>query len=154
MAIFYLLPIFCDKRNMKKLSLLFTLLFLLSLLSCEINKYESGPNVSVFTPRERVTNTWRWKLALEGNENKTGILQDSTLTFTKDQVVKICGPDGGCREGSWDLVRKNTKINLIFGNNARAYDLELLKINEMWLRSDADGSSPSVEWDLVPVESE
>lgn len=132
---------------MKKIGFLLCVAGLVWMTACEINKYDSGPSLSVLTPRERVTNTWRWKLAIENGQNKTGILQDSTIAFTKDQVVKICGTDGGCREGSWDLVRKNTKINIIFGDVATAYDIELLRFNEMWLRR-SDGTG--VEWDLVP----
>ncbi|MCI4666965.1 MAG: hypothetical protein MRZ79_02310 [Bacteroidia bacterium] len=135
---------------MKNFGYLILGLMLCSLAACEVNKYESGPNVSVLTPRERVTNTWRWKLALNGGENQTGALKDSTIAFTKDQVVKICGPEGGCREGTWDLVRKNTKVNIIFGKSALAYDIELLKFNEMWLRAEDSITGGAIEWDLVP----
>lgn len=135
---------------MKKIVFLLCVWGMLLSTACEVNRYESGPTFSVLTPRERVTNTWQWNLALVNGENQTGILKDSTITFSKDQVVKICGLDGGCREGSWSLVRKNTKINIIFGDRAQAYDIELLRFNEMWLRTTDDVTNAGIEWDLVP----
>lgn len=139
---------------MKKIGLIVGLLGLVLGTACEFNKYESGPNISVLTPRERVTNTWRWKLAIENGENRTGLLKDSTIAFTKDQKINICGPDGGCREGTWDLVRKNTKVNIVFGDAAQAYDIELLRFNEMWLRSTDSITGGAIEWDLVPFTEE
>ncbi|MEO0898893.1 MAG: hypothetical protein AAFY71_20945 [Bacteroidota bacterium] len=139
---------------MRKLIFLCLILTGIVLSSCEWRKYESGPTISVVTPRERVTNTWRWKLAIEDGENLTGILKDSTITFATDQTLRICGPDGGCRDGKWDLVRRNTKLNLIFGETANALDIEFLTLGEMWLRGTTSDSTLSLEWDLVPADSE
>jgi len=129
------------------------LMALMTLLAgCEYNKYTEGPTTSIFPAKDRVTRTWTWKLAEESGENLTGFLRDSTIVFDADQTVRIC-PDGsteGCRVGEWALVTKNTKLNIIFGEQARAYDILLLKKNEMWLQFQED--NVDVYWELEPGE--
>jgi hypothetical protein len=116
--------------------------------ACEYNKYPDGPQTTIFTANDRVTNEWRWKLALENGENRTGVLRDSILTFTSDQVLTICPRtgEGACTEGEWALVTKRSKLNLIFGNEARAYEILLLSKHEMWLSYVEDGED--IRWEL------
>lgn len=121
---------------------------MLLLSACEYNKYPEGPSISIYTAKDRITNDWLWKLAEENGENRTGILRDSVLTFRDDQVATICPREGEgpCVEGEWALVTKRTKLNLIFGQQARAYEIDLLRKNEMWLRFEANGEN--IRWEL------
>jgi len=123
---------------------------MLLLSACEYNKYPEGPSISIYTAKDRITNDWLWKLAEENGDNRTGILRDSVLTFRDDQVATICPREGEgpCVEGEWALVTKRTKLNLIFGRQARAYEIVLLRRNEMWLRFEENGES--IRWELEP----
>lgn len=125
-----------------------SLLTMLLLSACEYNKYPEGPTISVHTAKDRITNDWLWKLAEENGDNRTGILRDSVLTFLDNQVATICPREGEgpCIEGEWALVTKRTKLNLIFGQQARAYEIVLLRKNEMWLRFEENGES--IRWEL------
>lgn len=120
----------------------------LLLAACEYNKYPEGPTTTVFTAKDRVTSDWRWKLALVNDENQTGLLRDSILTFNEDQTLSVCPREGegACTEGEWALVTKRSKLNLIMGQQARAYEIELLRRDEMWLTFEDD--SLRIRWEL------
>lgn len=111
-------------------------------------RYEEGPFLTVLSVEKRVTNTWKWSLAIEHDQNLTGVRADSTLTFEENGQVKVCG-EAACREGSWNLVTKKEKLQLIFGQQATAYDILLLKRNEMWLAFTDPASGAITRWELV-----
>ncbi|MDP5171439.1 MAG: hypothetical protein NWR72_14435 [Bacteroidia bacterium] len=138
---------------MKPASLLFLLLSIFS-FSCKNweSKYGEGPILSPFTAEDRVTNTWNWAYYAVDGINVSGQYADSTLLLTDDNIVKICGPEEGCREGSWRLISKKTRLQLIFGTSAIAYDIDLLKKNEMWLSYLAADSVSTISWQLVAAE--
>ncbi len=104
---------------------------------CEYKKYPEGPLTTVYLPQDRIVNTWRWALALESGGNTTGILNDSTIQFRDDNMVLICPKDGEgeCREGTWALVTRNTKLNIIFGTTAQAFDIQRLTRSQAYLMS-------------------
>lgn len=137
-----------------KYPFLFCATLILLLSSCETfeQKYVEGPIVSPYTAADRVTNTWVWAYHWVEGENLSGIYADSTLSLTEDQVVKICGPENGCREGTWRLISKKTKLQLIFGQEAVAYDIDMLKKEEMWLSLSNADSVNTVLWQLVSQE--
>ncbi len=111
-------------------------------------RYADGPDISFFPVKERVVNTWRWAYAYEDGSNLTGILSDSTITFTETDTVKICGSDGGCRIGRWNLINKKKGLQIIFGQEATAYTINRLTLKEMWLAT----SDTLISWELVPAE--
>jgi hypothetical protein len=117
---------------------------------CEYRKYPEGPVTSVIPAKDRLANTWRWALAVRDDENRTGILNDSTIEFRSGGEVLIC-PEGGfdCREGNWALVTRRSKLNLIFGDSAQTFDIERLTRDEVYLRS---SEGEAVYWELSPVE--
>ncbi|MDX2250478.1 MAG: hypothetical protein SF052_27095 [Bacteroidia bacterium] len=116
---------------------------------CDVTTtFDEGPYASVYTVEDRVINTWEWAYALEEGYNRTGELADSTITFEGNGTLSICNSEGQCREGSWHLISKKTKINMIFGDKATAYDIIMLKKNEMWLRSE-QGALVDISWELV-----
>ena len=122
---------------------------LLGFFGCNLQtKYEEGPFVSIFPARDRVVNEWEWAYALEYDVNRTGILADSTIEFLDDGVVKICRISGECREGTWNLITKRSKLQIVFGSKATAYDIFMLKENEMWVRL-SENDTFVVEWELV-----
>ncbi|MDX2285962.1 MAG: hypothetical protein NW241_17470 [Bacteroidia bacterium] len=128
-------------------------LCLTALAGC-IDEYPEGPLVSPLPHAVRVVNTWRWSYALENGLNRTGERADSTIQFTQDRVVKICeAGTANCREGKWELVRKNQKLNLIFGEKAFAYDILLLREFEMWLSLADTAAGQSVDWELRPYKA-
>ncbi|MEL6673836.1 MAG: hypothetical protein AAFR61_16640 [Bacteroidota bacterium] len=123
--------------------------------SCEYQpNYEEGPFLSPYLPKDRVTNTWIWSYYLDNETNLTGVYQDSMLMVKDDQTLKLCalGDTTQCREGNWHLVSKNLKLQLIFGEQARAYDIKLLEKREMWLDFSSTDSNLHVYWELVPFE--
>lgn len=111
---------------------LFALGILLLIAGCR--GYDEGPFASIYTVEDRVKNTWKWASAREDGINRTGILADSTIEFADRDVLKICARSGGCREGIWTLISKNTEIQIIFGKQATAYEIERLTRQEMWLK--------------------
>ncbi len=136
--------------------LLFMVVSLVVTLSCERidPKYPEGPLISPFTSTNRVTNTWEWSYHWENGDNRSGEYADSTLILTEDNVVKICGEGDACREGAWQLISKRTRLQFIFGQEAKAYDIDMLRKNEMWL-SYKNADSVNIEiWQLVGIEGE
>lgn len=128
-------------------------LCVLGLGSCDFQKYPDGPFVSVQPTKDRVIDTWRWKVVIEDGVVNTGAYRDSTITFQSDQVVQICA-GGNCREGLWDLVRKRTQFQLVFGEQTILFDITMLTQSEIWLRNAqrSDSASLSIEWDLEVLE--
>ncbi len=128
-------------------------LFAPALLACEglVDKYEEGPYLSPYTAEDRVTNTWEWAYFEENGINRSGEHADSTLHVLDSNRLQICGPNNACREGTWRLISKNTQLQLIFGQEAIAYTIVMLKKDEMWLSHDTSDST-RVFWQLVPVE--
>ncbi|TAE46911.1 MAG: hypothetical protein EAZ89_19100 [Bacteroidetes bacterium] len=119
------------------------------LAACD--KYPEGPELSPWPPSFRVVNTWKWAYALENGKNITADLQTTTIEFTEDQICRICKGDS-CSEGTWNFVNKKEKLQLIFDNEARAYDIQMLRKVEIWLQYTDPDSSFSVQWELKPVE--
>ena len=131
--------------------LIFLSFVLLGFWGCDIQtKYSEGPFMSVFPAKDRVINTWEWAYALEDGVNRTGERADSTIEFLADGAVKICHLEGECREGSWNLITKKTKLQLVFGQEAVAYDIFMLKEKEMWLRYIQEEDTVR-EWELVDI---
>ncbi|MEO0472111.1 MAG: hypothetical protein AAF206_20970 [Bacteroidota bacterium] len=129
------------------------LMLCLGLVSCSDDpKYPEGPDASIYTARQRVTNLWEWSLVLDDNTALTGIYADSTIEFTNDDVVRICDLEGNCREGEWSLVSKRTRLQMIFGRKTEVFDIRMLRKNEMWLRMGTDSST--IDWELRSVETE
>lgn len=123
-------------------------------LSCERidPKYPEGPIVSLYPAADRVTNTWEWAYHFDQGLNRSGEYADSTLVISDNNIVQICGPGDACREGTWRLISKKTRLQFIFGQQATAYHIDMLKQDEMWLSvKDADSVS-TVIWQLVSVE--
>ena len=128
----------------------FVLLFatMLGLMAC--TTYEEGPDFSVLPVNYRVTNTWEWGYSLRNGLNLTGEYADSTIQFREDGVVRICDTMDNCREGSWNLVRKKTRLQMIFGEQAIAYEIRMLRRDELWLYYQDPEDTLTVEWELVP----
>ncbi|MEM7654727.1 MAG: hypothetical protein AAF399_01250 [Bacteroidota bacterium] len=134
---------------MKPIILTLLASFLLSMVAC--TTYEEGPDFSVFPVNYRVTNTWEWGYSLRNEENLTGEYADSTIQFRDDGVVRICDTLDNCREGSWNLVRKRTRLQMIFGEQAVAYEIRMLRRDELWLSYQDPEDTLLVEWELVPA---
>jgi len=127
--------------------LLLSMLGFMLLAAC--SRYEEGPSFSIWPAKDRIVNIWKWSLAVENGVNRTGELADSTIEFRDDEIVRICDLSDNCREGSWNLVTKKQKLQLIFGQKATAYEIRLLKKSEMWLSFSDSDSIVRVEWELV-----
>ena len=133
----------------RSLVTLITLLFI-SFIFNGCGRYEEGPDFSIWPVKDRVVNTWEWAYALENGQNMTGEREGSTIEFTKEEVVKICTAADVCQEGDWNLISKKKKLQMIFNGEAVAYDILLLKKNEMWLHfSDTTGE---IRWELVKAD--
>lgn len=128
---------------------LIPVLSILMLAGCA--SYEEGPQFSIFPATDRIANTWEWAAYIDNEVFRTGEWADSTIQFTDDNIVKVCAGEA-CREGTWNLVRKGTKLQLIFGRQTTAYEIRMLRRNEMWLYFDDPDSDDIIEWELVPVE--
>ena len=129
------------------------LIIALGLTHCDYanRRYEEGPVLSIYSAEDRVTNTWNWAYLLENDENISGVYQDSTITFEEGGEVKICGGEN-CRTGTWQLISKKNQLQIIFGQKAIAYEIQLLKKNEIWLSYEDTVADFSTEWQLVEEE--
>lgn len=128
-----------------------TCLAALLLGGCEYQKYPEGPFTSFLTAERRLERTWRWAIALEEGDNVTGILADSTIEFFDDKTVQICPLEGdSCREGTWALVTRSSKLNLIFGEQAEAFDIQRLTQKEVYLQSTE--TNVDTYWELDALE--
>jgi len=121
------------------------------LLRCDYRKYDEGPFFSVLPTEKRLAGTWEWQLALEDQQPLTGIYADSTITFSEAGSVSICDQENSCREGTWSLVSRRTRLQMIFGQNTTLFDIKMLKQKEVWLQQSVDGAL-NVEWELIPLE--
>ena len=131
------------KNHQLKAAGLFAIIACCVLIGCK--GYDEGPFFSIYTAEDRVKNTWKWASAREDGINLTGILADSTIEFADSDVVKICAKDGGCREGIWTLISKNEELQIIFGKQAIAYQIERLTRKELWLKYQ---DTLLIEWQL------
>lgn len=118
------------------------------LLHCDYRKFDEGPVFSIYPTEERLANTWKWQLAVRDGEPLTGQYADSTITFMSDASLQICDQEGQCRDGSWNLVSKRTRLQLIFGEETELFDIQMLKRDEIWLRT-AFLDTGVVEWELI-----
>jgi hypothetical protein len=122
--------------------------------SCEggLQRYDDGPAVSFYTAKNRITNTWSWSLAIENGLNRTGLRADSSLILTEEEIVRICPVDSSesCREGRWNFTTKKRKLQLIFGQQADAFDILRLTKNEMWLSLNDSVNNRQIRWELKP----
>lgn len=130
------------------------LLFALLLTACT-DKYAEGPQLSVFSAKQRVTGQWEWAIARtirQGQEvNNSLLFTNDTLNFQVDGTVTDSRYN---LTGEWDLISKNTEINLLFGNQADtigipgaiAFQIKRLLKQEMWLEFADD--STTIEWQL------
>lgn len=132
------------------------LLFLL-LAGCS-QRYEDGPIVSIYTPAQRITGKWKWAVARTvsgGRENNYSLeVADYVLDFKSDGNVAVSGAN---LTGTWNLISKKQELNLVLGPGAStlrippaiAFDLRLLRQNEMWLAFTDD--SLNIEWQLRSI---
>jgi hypothetical protein len=130
------------------------LLFALLLTACS-DKYAEGPQLSVLSAKQRVTGQWEWAIARtirQGQEvNNSLLFTNDTLHFHTDGTVI---DSRYSLTGEWDLISKNTEINLLFGNQADtigipgaiAFQIKRLLKQEMWLEFADD--STTIEWQL------
>jgi hypothetical protein len=131
------------------------ILLLASVLTACTTKYPEGPELSFLTAKQRVEGKWKWAIARKIEEGQETNL---SLRFTADTLEFLA--DGTVTDsrygltGNWDLVSKNTEINLLFGEQADslsipsaiAFQIKLLKADEMWLEFEDD--STMIEWQL------
>lgn len=123
----------------------------LLLLSAGCTTYPEGPEFSPFSARYRATNTWKWAYEEVGGANLTGERSGSTIQFADSGEVRICNAADSCAVGEWNLISKNTKLQMIFDGKAVAYEIELLSRVEMWLRYDDPDTGIQTRWELVPA---
>ena len=57
---------------------------------------------------------------------------------------------GNCIEGTWNLISKRSKLQLIYGDSAIAFDLKMLRNYELWM--EFNDSTTSITWELVDAE--
>lgn len=130
------------------------LVFALFLTACT-DKYPEGPELSFLSAKQRVEGKWKWAIA---RKIEAGRETNLSLRFTADTLEFL--PDGTVTDsrynlsGNWELVSKNTEINLLFGEKADslrippaiAFQIQLLKSDEIWLEFADD--STMIEWQL------
>ena len=132
---------------MKNRHIFFPLVLLLILTVTACKRFDEGPDFSIWSVKNRLVNTWEWSYALENGTNRTGELEGTTIEFTDNNVVKICTGDDPCQEGNWSLISKKQKLQLIFDQEAVAYDILMLRKNEIWLVFTND--TQDIRWELV-----
>jgi hypothetical protein len=121
------------------------------LMSAGCTTYPEGPEFSPFSARYRATNIWKWAYEEVGGENLTGERSGSTIEFSESGEVRICPPSDSCTAGTWNLISKNTKLQMIFDGVAVAYTIDLLSRQEMWIRYEDPDSGVLTRWELVPA---
>ena len=130
----------------------YLILILLFLSGLNCTSYEEGPEFSVWPVNQRVINTWTWGYSLQNDLNLTGEYADSLIEFTNEGIVRICDTTlQNCRQGTWNLVRKKSKLQMVFGEKATAYDIRMLRKDEMWLYYDDVDREVITEWELIPA---
>lgn len=134
------------------------LLIAITVTACT-EKYPEGPQLSFLTAQQRVEGKWKWAIA---RKIEAGQETNLSLRFTADTLEFL--NDGTVTDsrygltGNWDLVSKNTEINLLFGDKADslqipsaiAFQVNLLKADEIWLEFADD--SMMIEWQLRGVD--
>lgn len=121
------------------------------LLRCDYRKYDEGPFFSIYPTEGRLAGSWQWQLALTADQPLTGLYADSTITFSETGSVSVCDLENNCRDGSWSLVSRRTRLQMIFGAKTELFDIRMLTRKEIWLQQSVDGSL-QLEWELIPIE--
>ena len=132
---------------------------LILLGACDDRKYEEGPFLSIWPAKDRIEGKWQWAIA---RETQSGEVVNWSLRFEGDTLeFKADGTVTDSRygvEGSWTLISKKNEINILLGDKsdslrvapAIAFDIRLLKRNEMWLEFLDD--STRIEWQLKSLD--
>lgn len=132
------------------------MLIALGALGFSCKKYEYGPEFSLQTKKERVSNNWRVAKAVqngndvtdnyEGYEYSLNQAGDATLRFTYrtlgQEYVELTG-------GTWIFQNNKEKIYMNFADDSKDATFLITKLyeNELWIRNDAD----NVELHLIPM---
>lgn len=104
-------------------------------------KGNDDPEVSVYTRKDRITNTW--KLV---KYEKNGVYQDFTgssyeytirknNTLTQTVEGAIFGfPTRTVKEGDWSFQNEDEDIKITIDNTATIYNIQRLALKELWLK--------------------
>ncbi len=139
------------KLNMKTYNFIFlTSLLAIGLLivlpSCK--KGDDDPAVSVFSRKDRFTNTWTLN-----KYEKNGVMQDingTTYTYvafnngTLTQTIEgsIFGfPTRKVTDGTWIFMNDDEDVKITISNDAEIYNIQRLASKELWLKRTLNGDT-------------
>jgi hypothetical protein len=129
--------------NTIKISILFTVLILLALTSC--NKYEDGPVLSFVSRNERVANTWKMDKAIDNGLDVTSSYDRYIVTLTKSGSASFTAHFSllsleydYVTNGTWSFESNDDKLKLDYENDLvdATYVILKLKEKELWLRQE------------------
>lgn len=117
----------------------------LALTSC--SKYEYGPEFTLLTKKQRVTNSWEVDRAYENGDDVTSSYEAYDLVLSKDQSATLTATYGGsdaqvifATNGTWEFLDQGGQLYLDMENDDadQTYFILRLTDDELWLREKGD----------------
>lgn len=125
----------------------------LTFQSC--SKYEYGPEFTVLTKKQRVTNSWEVDRAYDDGDDVTSSYDEYDLILNRDQSATLTATYGGsdtqvifATNGTWEFLDQGGQLYLDMEDDDadQTYFILRLTEDELWLREKGD----DLELHLIP----
>lgn len=125
----------------------FSALMMCGLVLASCTKYEYGPEFTLLTKKQRVTNSWEVDRAYEDGNDVTSSYDEYDLVLNKDQSARLTATYGNSgtqvifqTDGTWEFLDKGAQLYLDMENDDADQTFFILRLtdDELWLREKGD----------------
>lgn len=131
-------------------------LFVLVVVLASCSKYEEGPNVSLKTKKERITNKWKLRSAWVNGHYALDQVYDHIYEITKEGNITLINFDQQIHHGSWEFTdeKQNLLLRLYFRETdevieTKEWEILRLKSEELWIRTLHEGIEYEYHFDVM-----
>ncbi|OYU97366.1 MAG: hypothetical protein CFE21_03480 [Bacteroidetes bacterium B1(2017)] len=118
----------------------------LALQSCK--KGSDDPAVSVYSRKDRFTNTWTLTKYekngavqdLSGTTYQYSVFNTGNLTQTIEGTI-FGFPTRSVKDGTWSFQNDDEDVKITIGSDATVYNIQRLASKELWLRKTIDADT-------------
>ncbi len=118
----------------KRVKIIFSSLFIFSLLLSACHKYAEDSRRSILTPKDRLARNWTFESYEKDGITTTPTTEEQfTLQFKKNtNYIKsriIGGQDSIIEYGFWDLNGTKTNLQMLIYDSTNTLELEIIKLS-------------------------
>lgn len=125
---------------MFKTRFLLIAIVLVAILGTSCRKYEEGPNFSLRSKTERVSNDWNFQTIARNNIDESDLYERFNMVFTKEGkltwTIKMVDQDEFSETGSWELASVNEQVKITFDEKDINGETRLLFLDILLLEED------------------